>query len=197
MAVLAPPKRISALITLATGVVRGMTGNPTFSSPSPALATVSAAIDDLQTAETAALTRTKGAAAARDAKRNALIVTLHLVRIYVQSVADRNTEQGPAIIRSAGMTVKKIAARNPRVFAAFAGASSGTVKIVAPSAGHRVAYDWQYSTDGKTWIDLASTLQARTTMTDQSPGTLLHFRYRSVTRTGEADWSAPVTFTVK
>lgn len=55
----------------------------------------------------------------------------------------------------------------------------------------------QYSTHGKTWIDLAMTLQAETVLTGQAPGAVLQFRYRWATKTGESDWSAPVTYTVK
>jgi hypothetical protein len=87
--------------------------------------------------------------------------------------------------------------RPPRVFAALAGATSGTVKIVAPSAGHRSSYDWQSSPDGKTWTDLGTTLQAKTTLTGQTPGTVLQLRYRPVLKAGAGDWSAPVTLTVK
>jgi hypothetical protein len=119
-----------------------------------------------------------------------------VLRVYVQTVADQNPDSGPAIIQSAGMAVKKLASRPPRVFAAFAGAVPGTVKIVAPSAGHRASYDWQYATDGTTWVFLGCTLQARTTMTNQSPGTMLHLRYRTTTRAGQAAWSAPIMFTV-
>ena len=197
LAVLDLPKRINVLVTYAHSVVEGMTGNAAFPTPSPALATVTTAITELQTAETAALARTKGAAAIRNTKKASLITLLQSLRMYVQSIADQNGEQGPAIIQSAGMSVKKTGTRPPRVFAALAGANSGTVKIVAPSAGHRVSYDWQYNTDGKTWIDLASTLQAKTLMTGQTPGTVLEFRYRWVTKTGAADWTAPITFTVK
>ena len=197
LAVLDLPKRINVLITFATGIVTGMTGNPTFPSPSPALATVTAAIDDLQIAETAALARGKGAAATRNAKRAVLVTLLQSLRMYVQSIADQNAENGPAIIQSARLAVKKTVTRTARVFAALAGANSGTVKLVAPSAGHRASYVWQYSSDGKTWVDLSSTLQAKTTMTGQTPGTVLQFRYRSVTKTGETDWTTPVTFSVK
>jgi hypothetical protein len=197
LAVLDLPKRINVLITYANSVVTRMTGNAYFPSPSPALATVSAAITDLQNAETAALVRTKGAAATRNAKRAFLVSLLQQLRAYVQSIVDSNEENAPAIIQSAGIAVKKTATRPPRVFAALAGAVSGAVKIVAPSAGHRVSYDWQYSTDGKTWIDLSSTLQAKTTMTGQTPGTVLQFRYRSVSKTGETDWAAPVAYTVR
>jgi hypothetical protein len=197
LAVLALPKRINLLITYADNVVTRMTGNAYYTSPSPALATVSVAITDLQNAETATLTRTKGAAATRNAKRALLVGLLQGLRQYVQSVVDANEENAPAMIQSAGLAVKKTATRKPRVFAALAGAISGTAKIVAPSAGHRVSYAWQYSSDGKTWVDLAMTLQAKASLSGQTPGTVLQFRYRSATKTGEADWSAPVTYTVK
>jgi hypothetical protein len=197
LAVLDLPKRINVLITFADGVVKAMTGNAYFPSPSPALATVAAAITDLQNAETAALARSKGAAATRNAKRAVLVSLLQQLRMYVQSIVDPNAENGPAIIQSAGMAIKKVATRKPRVFAALAGAVSGTVKIVAPSAGQRSSYDWQYSTDGKTWIDLSTTIQAKTTLSGQTPGAVLEFRYRPVTKTGAADWSVPVSFTVK
>jgi hypothetical protein len=197
LAVLSLPKSISALLVYAAGVVKAMTGNPTFPSPTPALATVSAAIVDLQDAEVAAMDRRRGAATARDARRRTLVATLQLLCIYVQSVADQSAGSGPAIILSAGMRVKRIAPRRPRVFVARAGAVPGTVKIAAPQAAPRASYDWQYATDGATWVSLPSTLQARTTMTDQSAGTLLHLRYRAVTRMGQASWSAPITFLVR
>jgi hypothetical protein len=197
LAVLVLPKRINVLITYASGVVEGMTGNPSFPTPSPALVTVTGAIAELQTAETAALARTKGAAATRDAKRAVLVSLLQSLRMYVQSIADQSGETASAIIQSARMGVKKTPARRPRVFAALAGANSGTVKLVAPSAGSRASYDWQSSPDGKTWTDLGTTLQAKTTLTGQTAGTVLQLRYRPVTKTGATDWSAPVTFTVK
>jgi len=197
LAVLDLPKRINVLITYANSVVEGMTGNASFPTPSPALATVTAAITDLQVAENAAIIRTKGAAATRDSKRAVLVTLLQSLRMYVQSIADQNGEDAPSIIKSAGLAVKKTATRKPRVFAALAGAVSGTVKIVAPSAGHRSSYDWQSSPDGKTWTDLGTTLQAKTTLTGQTPGTVLQFRYRPVLKTGATDWSAPVTITVK
>ena len=142
LAVLDLPRRINVLVTYASSVVERMTGNASFPTPSPALATVTAAIADLQNAETAAAVRTHGAAAARNARRAVLVTLLQSLRMFVQSIADQNGETAPAIIQSAGMAVKKTAVRNPRVFAALAGANSGMVKLVAPSAGHRVSYEW-------------------------------------------------------
>src|SRR6202050_5296610 len=88
LAVLDLPKRINVLITFADGVVTAMTGNASFPSPSPALAAGSAGITALQTAETAALARTKGAVSTRNAKRAVLVTMLQSLRMYVQSIAD-------------------------------------------------------------------------------------------------------------
>ena len=70
------PNKVSTLVTYSQGIVKAMTGNPAFPSSAPALAAITAAANDLQTAETAALARTKGAVAVRNEKRAALVVLL-------------------------------------------------------------------------------------------------------------------------
>ncbi len=68
---LALPRPVAALITYAGQILKAMTGNPSFPSPSPTLAVVKQAVDDLQTAEAAALARTKGAQGSRPPVRPA------------------------------------------------------------------------------------------------------------------------------
>jgi hypothetical protein len=192
------PTKVPALITYAEAIVKGMTGNPSFPSPTPPLATVSQAISDLQVAETAALSRVKGAVATRNEKRTALVALLQQLRTHVQTVADACPENAPSIIQSAGIAVKKTPVHAKRVFAAKAGTVSGTVKVVAEAAARRASYDWEYSTDGgKTWLTMPSTLQAKTSLSGLTPGATVQFRYRAVTKTGEGDWSQPTAFMVK
>jgi hypothetical protein len=192
------PTKVPALITYAQGIVKGMTGNASFQNPTPALATVTQAIDDLAAAETAALARTKGAVAVRNEKRIALVQLLQQLRAYIQAEADGNLDNAASIIQSAGIAVKKVPVRAKRVFAAKAGAVSGSVKLVAESAARRASYEWEYSVDaGKTWTPMPSTLQARTTLLGQTPGSTVMFRYRAVTKTGEGDWSQPTALLVK
>ena len=192
------PTTVPALITYAQGIVKGMTGNTAFPTPSPSLPTVTAAINDLQTAETAALARTKGAVATRNEKRIALASLLQLLRAYIQSAADAAAENAPSIIQSAGIAVRKTPVRVPRVFEAKPGALSGTVKLVAAAAARRASYDWEYSVDGgKTWVPVPGTLQAKTTVTGLAPSSTVQFRYCAVTLTGQGDWSAPVSLLVK
>lgn len=188
------PKAAPALILYAEGILKAMTANAYFASPTPPLTALSGAIADLQNAETAAQSRVKGAVATRNAKRATLVSILQQEKAYVQGQADTNPEVGPSIIESAAMAVKKVPVRPPRVFSAKPGAVSGTVKVVAPQAAHRASYEWQQSNDGgKTWIDLPPTLQAKMTVTGLTPGSSVEFRYRAVTKTGAADWSLPIT----
>jgi hypothetical protein len=198
IATLKLPDKVPALITYANGIVKGMTGNPSFPTPTPSLATVTAAIDDLQSAETAALARTKGAVATRNEKRAALVALLEMLRAYIQSTADATVENGASIIQSAGIAVRKPTVRKPRVFAAEQGDNSGSVKLVAPAAARRASYDWEYSVDGgKTWVAVPSTLQARTAVSGLPPATTVQFRYCAVVKTGEGDFSPPVSLLVK
>jgi hypothetical protein len=192
------PGPVPALITYVTGIVKAMTGNPNFPTPPPALTAVTTAVNNLQAAETAALARTKGAVAARNDARTALVTLLQQLKAYVQSVADANMENGASIIESAGVALHKSPTRAARTFTAKPAAVSGSVKVVAPSAGHRAGYEWEYSTNGGTsWVTAPVTLQAKTTIAGLTPGATVLFRYRPVIKTGEENWSQTVSLIVK
>jgi hypothetical protein len=198
LAILKLPAKMPVLITYASNMAHAMQGNPAFPTPTPPLATVTAAIADLQVAETAVLARAHGAVATRDLKRAALVVLLQELRGYVQSTADADPENAPAIIQSAGIPVRQTPVRAARTFAATPGLVSGSAKLVAASASRRAGYEWQYSTDGgKTWVAAPFTLQAKTTVSGLQPGSTVQFRYRPVTKTGEGDWSQSASLLVK
>jgi hypothetical protein len=197
IATLKLPRKVPALITFASGIVKAMTGNASFPTPTPAIATVQTAINDLQTAETGALSRVKGAVAVRNEKVAALVTLLEELRTCVQSTADANPESGPSIIQGAGLALRNPTTRAALGFHAKPGGVTGTVKVIAPSAARRAAYDWQYSTDGgNTWLTLPSTLQAKTTVTGLKPLTTVMLRFRAVTKTGESDWSQSISTAV-
>jgi hypothetical protein len=126
--------------------------------------TVTAAIDDLRAAETAALSRTKGAAAARNEKRAALVALLQQLRSYIQATADADATNGALIIQSAGVAVRETATLHARTFTARPGPVSGMATVVAVSAARRASYtdsggSWRPAT---TWTAAPSTLQAKT-----------------------------------
>jgi hypothetical protein len=198
VAALKLPLVVSALISIAKAIVAAMTGNASFPSPIPTLATVNAAIAALELAEAAALARTKGAVAQRNQARSALLALLEQLKAYVQAVADADRFHASAIIMSAAMEVRKVPIRAKRVFSMKQGVLSGTVKVVTNSAGHRVAYDWESSIDGgKTWQASPSTLQAKTSFSGLVPGSTFMVRYRVLTKAGPGDWVQPISFIVK
>ena len=198
IATLKLPKPVGALITYAIGIVTAMTGNPAFPSPIPALALVTAAVNALQVAETAALTRAKGTAAARNAKRATLVDLLEQLKAYVQAQANATPDNAANIIQSAGLAVRKTPTHAARTFTVNPGAVSGSVKLYTKSVGSRSAYLWEYSTDaGKTWVAAPVTVQARTTITGLPPGTTVLFRVQTVSKTGEGDWSQVLSHLVK
>jgi hypothetical protein len=192
------PKKVPSLITYTISMVTAMTGNPSFPTPAPTLAEVTAAITALQTAESAAVARTKGAVTARNDKKAVLVTLLQEMKAYIQKTADANADNSATIIQSAGVSVKKTAVRPPRVFSAVQGEVSGSAKLVTAAAGHRASYEWETSADGgKTWVTAPPSLQAKTTITGLPAGNTVQFRYRAVTKTGAGDWSQPVSLLVK
>src|ERR1700722_15857960 len=109
IAVLKMSHKVKSLITFAQSVAAAMTGNTTFPSPTPTLATFQADIAALVTAETAALARAKGAADVRNSKLAVVRADLESFRTYVQSVVESsNPANGQSIIGSAGMAVRKV-----------------------------------------------------------------------------------------
>jgi hypothetical protein len=198
IAVLALPKPVPALIAAANHIVEVMTNNANYPNPDPSLATITGSIKDLATSQAAALARTHGAATTRNEKRAVLVTQFEQLKGSIQKVADANQENAASIIESAGLTVRKTVVRKPRAFEAAPGPVTGSAKLVAPSAGRRAAYEWEYSVDGgKTWLPAPATLQARTIVTGLPPGSTVSFRYRSVLKTGESDWSLPTSVMVK
>jgi hypothetical protein len=195
-AVLKLSPRVKNIITFAQSVATAMTDNASFPTPNPTLATFQADIAALNTAETAVLSRVKGAVETRNAKLAIVKADLGVMRTYVQSIADANPSNAEAMIESAGMKLKTVTLRDKAALAVKPGDVSGAVLLEAKSAGDRAAYDWQYSTDQKTWTALPQTLQAKTSSSGLTAGTLYYFRVQALTRTGEQDWSQIVSLLV-
>ena len=193
------PAKIADVILYANNIVQKMTNNPSFPTPTPSIAVLTAAVSDLHSAETAALSRAKGSATVRNDKLTTLVSLLQQLGGYVQGVADATPENGAAIIESAGLPVRKIPAPAKRAFAVKPGALSGQAKVTAVSAGPRSSYEWQYSTDGgKTWVFAPATTQGKTTITGLPAGTTVQFRYLAVTpKGGQGDWSPALSLLVK
>ncbi|HEX8794731.1 MAG TPA: hypothetical protein VF765_27480 [Polyangiaceae bacterium] len=192
------PTSVVALLKYTQALIAALTNNTHFTDAAAVLAALQGAFTMLDTSETTAKTRAIGTVAARDNAKNALLTQLHGAKAYVQQKADANPEQAQAIIESAGMAVRKTPIRVKLGFTVKPGPVTGSVHLSARSAARRASYEWEWSADGgKTWTLLPSTLQAKTTVPNLPVGTSCSFRFRPVTKTGEADWSQVVTMLVK
>ena len=168
-----------------------------FTTPNPSLAALNSQITALETAQTAALSRVSGAVEIRNVKLQDLIQSLHIARTYVEGIANANSSSAPATIKAAGMLVKKSVAHAKQELAAKQGAISGSVTILAKSAGPRATYSWQWSPDDKVWNDLPQTLKARTSTVNLAVGVVHYFRFRVLTKAGLGEWSNVVSLLVK
>ena len=198
VAVLKLSPRVKNVIGFAQNVASALMNNPHFPAPNPSLATFQADVAALNQAETAVLSRTKGAVETRNAKLAVVRIDLENLKTYVQSVAaSAAPSDALAMIESAGLAVRKVTLHDKPALAAKQGSVSGAVNLVAKSAAKRAAYNWQYSTDQKTWITLPETLASKTGVSGLTAATQYYFRVQSVTKTGVGDWSQLVTLLVK
>jgi hypothetical protein len=196
IAILRMPRSNKEVSSFAQSIVTAMTGNPSFPAPTPTLAVVSGDIVAFVAAEAAALARTKGTADTRDVKLATLRTDLEHLLAYVQIVADADPSTAEAVIQSAGFFVRKQAVRTKGGLEVLPGTVPGSARLVAKSAARRAAYEWQFSTDQKTWTNAPSTLQAKTVIVGLTSATTYFFRCRPIVKAGESAWSQVVSLVV-
>ncbi len=187
---------VATLIETSATVINAMTANKaTFSSPSPALSTVSAASIALASAQSAYKAQL-GTRAARDDAWRALVTLMQQLREYVQTVVSANPAQASTIAQDAAMALRKTPTHHKSDLAVKA-VASGSVKVVAKALKGAKANDFEYSTDGgKTWIAVPTSTKASATITGLQSGLAVTYRHRSITKAGPGDWSQPVTAVV-
>jgi len=197
LAVLKLSNKVKNVIATSQNIATALTNNPSFPSPNPPIATLQTDIAALNAAETAVLSRTKGAVETRNAKLAVVRSDLENLRTYVQTVAHAaNPSNAEAIIQSAGMAVRKVTLHDKAALAVKSGSVSGTVNLAAKAAASRASYAWQYSLDQKTWTSAPPTLKAKTGIAGLTVGTLYYFRMQPLTKTGVGDFTQIVSLMV-
>jgi hypothetical protein len=192
------PIVVVLLLKFAAALAAALTNNAFFPNAAAIVAAITKAITALDAAETATKTRVPGTVAARNTAHAALVTALHAAKAYIQQAADADPEHAEAMITSTGLLLRRPVARTKAPFAVKQGSTTGKVHLVARAAAVRASYEWQWSSDGgKTWLLLPVTLKASTTLEGVPAGTNAMFRFRSVTKAGESDWSQPVSLLVK
>jgi hypothetical protein len=193
--------RIGEYMLKVRSIVLEIGNNPGFfPTPSPTLASVTTHVDDLEAAESIALTRVTGSAAARDLQYDIVQKDVLGLLSYVQTLADNAVDEvtAIAIINSSGFNLKNRGVHVKPDLKAMNGSVPGVVKLIAKAAGRmRASYLWQSSPDDTNWTDLPATLQAKTIVHGLTPGQRVFFRYRIVIKTGPQSWSNSVSWIVQ
>lgn len=176
--------------------VECLTGNPTYPTPTPSVATLKSVADALVTANAKAKNGGSIAVADRNAKRVEAellvdqLVTYVRVNVRVQAA---DPAAATAMILSSGLAIRKQTKPSKPPLAARYGPFSGEVLLVARSLDKSAVYQWEYSLDQATWTSVPQTLKASTKVAGLTPGQVYAFRFRAQTRKGMGDYSQVVT----
>jgi hypothetical protein len=177
-----------------------------FASPTVTMVVFLALITALVTQqETTRVTKAKGSASLRNTKRDALWSAMQSLVSYVQVLSDSMTASNAiSCIEAAGLVVAGTAARTKAVLTAELMAAAGTVYLEAnrtvlvgkADANKQVTFNWQYSTDGKTWTNAPATPYASTEIPGLTLMTAYSFRVSVTIAKVAGPWSQPVTLVV-
>ncbi len=155
-------------------------------------------IKAMNSAETLALTRVTGSSTARNVLKEQVLTDAHLLQGYVQGLADNlhNTLKAIALIEQSGFDVSLRAPHTKSDFSAKPTKISGQIKLAINvkkmcEGEKRYSVKWQSSPDdGKTPLDLPTTLKGSTLVSGLTVGTWMYFRFLVVLKDGEHGWSA-------
>lgn len=175
-------------------IVESMTGNPVFPSPTPDLATVTAAIDACDTAYVAALAGGVDDTASMHAKAAFMEMQVRQLSYYVEGIANADPAEAEAVVLSAGMRVKNRAIRMARAFYARATGISGQIRLSTRFV-QRATYLWQMCTDAslETWETIGQATRSTLVKAGLVPGHLYYFRVAVVDKNGQGPWSDVVS----
>jgi len=196
LVILGLPPRNKDLIAFTKAVIAKMTGNPYFSTPTPTLASVGAALAAFESSETSMKT-TKQVAGDRAKKRVTLVTLLKHLRDYVQGICESDVDNSAAIAESAGMRLRKLAKQVKAALAVVQGRVSGSVVCRIKAPGIPATYYLMYSLDEKGWVSAPDSTTCKIAVSGLTPGQTYYFRYRMLTRKGMSDLSQTVSFLVK
>ena len=187
---------------------KGLTDHASlFTTPNPTLPVFSAQIVTTDKSVTVAANGGKGTNAARNVQVGILAGMMDSELVYMQSLADSGPpDQAVQTLLAGGVDVVLVPQRNKAILEAMQSLPGGPVVLEANATAilgktnlrRKHFFDWQSTTDGKTFADLPPTPEAMTTVSGLTPLTTVGFRVRArVTKGVTTEWSAVVNFLVR
>jgi hypothetical protein len=138
----------------------------------------------------------KGSPADTAIRNDALAVVrsdMTQLKAMVQGTADADRANAQSIIDGSGMGVLKRILKHKPPIAAKQGKVPGEAILHAKAVKGARIYQWQMSSDQKSWTDLPWSQKATTTVSGLTPATAYYFRVRVLTSAGTSDWTAFIT----
>lgn len=208
-AVLKVNKKQTAPVTAkAEDMCNGIDGHPgLFATPNPTTSTIKTQVGVVNSAEITARTGAKGTAKARNVQLGILVGMLETELTYVQGCADKcsTPEEAAATIEAARLSVARVGQHLKPILVVKQGATSGSVNLEANAKAllggnykKKNFFNWQSTSDGKTFVSLPSTPKCKTSVTNLTPLATYGFRVSVTNSAGIAgEWSQVVSFLVR
>jgi hypothetical protein len=186
------PRGAPAIATRAAQIATGVDNHATyFPSPDPPVAKVNADIAAL-VRENGLIPQGLSTADRRNVLTKAVLADVKKYHAMVQSAAQDDPEHADLIASGATMRLRVTPQRHKPALE-LRQRVSGEVTAIAKRVAGAQAYLWAYSLDGGiTWKALDGTTRAQITVTGLTPGTVVWFRFRVLTRQGRSDWLATI-----
>lgn len=194
------PLSVPDKVQFATQVVTALTGNANFSDPSPAIADIQAAAQELTDSyndanTTRQLSYTK--TAIQNQKEDALDATLTALGNYVDNISKGDE----TIIKSAGLSTKAKASPvgvpvQVENLSAVSTANAGEIVLKWKSVRGSKSYIVRQSTDiadSSKWIQELVVTKATATISNLKSGAQFWFQVAAVGAAGQGPWSDPAT----
>jgi hypothetical protein len=137
---------------------------------------------NLNTAIIAAGSGAPGSTSHMHEQERLLVSAWNFIRAHVENVANASADP-KTVIESAGMTVATSSGNTPVTEITLTAMGNGTVQICVPRKQGEVAFEYQYSTDGSTWLPLDSSKLATVEFKNQTPGATIYFRFAAIGKT--------------
>lgn len=190
---------ITEKVARARTIITSLTGNPNFPTPSPTLAVITSAIDDLETSAATVQTlkaQLKTEVSQQNDKEDFFDGIMSQLVGYVQSVAGDDETK----IHSAGMDTKSAKGSTtseptlPEALTPTAGDHDGEIDLSWDPVPKAKSYIIEVSIDPPTqtsWQHAGVSPRSRFTVTNLTPGTRYWFRVAAVGTAGQSGWSDP------
>ncbi len=181
------PKKITAVRTMVTS----MTGNPSFPTPNPPLATITTNVNALEVASIAAAGGGPDDTANMHAKEALLDLSVKLLGAYVEGIANATPITAEAIILSAGMEVKGQNSPSAIDFDVQSTGNPGELKVIRKAVS-RGTYEFHMCTDPTNeanWQKIYRGTRGRIVKTGLTSATRYYFRAMAIDKNGESPWS--------